>query len=398
MRSLLLATLLLAASARSQEKIARLDGKIISGEEARRIADAQLDADSVAGAQLAILNKGRVVWTHAYGFRDFQNKLPMTPDSNIWAASITKSVFATWVMQQAEQHRIDLDQPLAKMLSRPLSEYGPYKDSATEIINDPNWQLVTPRFLLAHTSGLANFIAYNEPDHKLRLHFKPGSRFAYSGEGLNLLQFVLEQKLNGPLDIAMQQDLFTPLKMSRTGMVWHEEFATDLALRYDAHGKYIGTTHRDHARAAGSMATTVNDLARFTEALLAGSLLRPSTQAQMFAPQIRIDAAHRFPTLATATSAEGPLVGLAYGVGWGLLTRTPYGPAFFKEGHGDGAENYVICFTSSGTCMLLLTNSDNGELAFRPLLQKLLGDSSTPWDWEGYTRESILRNEEHSGH
>ena len=34
-----------------------------------------------------------------------------------------------------------------------------------------------------------------------------------------------------------------------------------------------------------------------------------------------------------------PRVGLAYGVGWGLLARTRFGPAFFKEGHGDGAQN-----------------------------------------------------------
>jgi hypothetical protein len=35
--------------------------------------------------------------------------------------------------------------------------------------------------------------------------------------------------------------------------------------------------------------------------------------------------------------------------------------------------------------MILLTNSDNGELAFRPLLETILGDKLTPWEWEGYT-------------
>jgi hypothetical protein len=37
--------------------------------------------------------------------------------------------------------------------------------------------------------------------------------------------------------------------------------------------------------------------------------------------------------------------------------------------------------------MILLTNSDNGELAFRALLEKILDDTVTPWEWEGYTRE-----------
>lgn len=84
-------------------------------------------------------------------------------------------------------------------------------------------------------------------------------------------------------------------------------------------------------------------------------------------------------------------------VGWGLLTKTRFGSAFFKEGHEDGAENYLICFARSGTCMILLTDSNNGELAFRPLLEKLLGDTVTPWEWEGYTRAGILANEEHAG-
>ncbi len=157
-----------------------------------------------------------------------------------------------------------------------------------------------------------------------------------------------------------------------------------------------GTTHRDRARAAGSMSTTIQDLSRFIAALLADKILQPSAKASMFTPQITIRAAHQFPTFDSAISDEGPHVGLAYGLGWGLLTRTPYGSAFFKEGHGDGAENYLICFTSTGTCMILLTNSDNGELAFRPLLEQLIGDTVTPWEWESYTRAAILQNEEHS--
>ena len=77
-------------------------------------------------------------------------------------------------------------------------------------------------------------------------------------------------------------------------------------------------------------------------------------------------------------------MGLAYGVGWGLLTRTRFGPAFFKEGHGDGAQNYMIFFERRQAGMILLTNSDNGETVFRALLETLLGDTVTPWEWEGY--------------
>jgi CubicO group peptidase (beta-lactamase class C family) len=281
------------------------------------------------------------------------------------------------------------------MLSKPLDQYDVYREKAADLVRDPRWARVTPRMLLAHSAGLPN-IAFLEPDQKLHLHFDPGTHFAYSGEGLNILQLAIEEKLGTPLDVLMQREIFAPLGMTRTGMVWREDFRADNALRYDASGKFLAATRRDKPRAAGSMATTVNDLVRFTEALLADKVVQPETRARMFAPQIAINAAHQFPTFAAGTSAEGPRVGLAYGIGWGLLTKTKFGPAVFKEGHGDGAENYLICFLRGGTCMIILTNSDNGELAFRPLLEKLLGDTVTPWEWEGYTRNAVMQNEEHT--
>ena len=78
-----------------------------------------------------------------------------------------------------------------------------------------------------------------------------------------------------------------------------------------------------------------------------------------------------------------------------MLTHTRFGPAFFKEGHGDGAQNYMICFERQQACMIILTNSDNGELAFRPLLETILGDTVTPWEWEGYTPSYITESRKH---
>jgi hypothetical protein len=49
----------------------------------------------------------------------------------------------------------------------------------------------------------------------------------------------------------------------------------------------------------------------------------------------------------------------------------------------------MICFERRQACMILLTNSDNGELAFRTLLERILGNTVTPWEWEGYTPELI---------
>ncbi len=384
--------LMLAATA-SAQRLHRLDGTTLPPEHARAIADAELTRDRVTGAQIALLHNGRTVWTYAYGLRDVEHHLPMTPDTYIWAASITKSVFATWVMTLVEQRRLDLDKPIADYMPGGLSGY--YHDT-TLLTADPRYRKITPRMLLSHTSSLCNYAPADMPDGKLRIQYDPGTRYAYSGEGLTLLQYVMEQAVtHEPLEKSMQHDLFTPLAMNATSLTWNNRFLANNAVRYGSTGNFLNFTRKDNARASGSMATSVNDLSRFLEALFANRILKPATRDEMFTSQISIHAAHQFPTLDPATSEEGPNVGLSYGLGWGLLTHSKYGPAFFKEGHGDGAENYLICFTRHQDCMILLTNSDNGELAFRPLLEQLLGDTVTPWTWEAYTREQVLSNQEH---
>jgi CubicO group peptidase (beta-lactamase class C family) len=417
------ALLLLAATAAHSAgpTIRRLDGSKISLPEADTLARRVFAENHVTGAQVAIINDGQLVWISAYGQRDTQLHLGMEPGTTTWAASITKPVFATYVMLLVEQGRLSLDTPIAHLLPKPLDSYADYRDSSADLVRDPRFAAITPRMLLSHTSGLANFASL-EPDKKMHLHFAPGTRFAYSGEGLNLLQFVIEQRLGQPLEVLMQNAIFAPLNMRQTSMIWNPAFGSNVADRYDENGKFIAHTRRDHARGAGSMTTSAQDLANFLTNLfnkpktgtalritrdlngfasmnnndepVTAPLLKPDTLKTMLTPVIQIDTLHQFPTLDETKGTEGPAVGLAYGIGWGLLTKTKFGDAFFKEGHGDGAQNYLICFTRHNDCMIILTNSDNGELAFQPLLEGILGDTVTPWKWESYDHEGIIASRE----
>jgi CubicO group peptidase (beta-lactamase class C family) len=374
-----------AAQTQVSESVHRLDGSKISIQEADAIAKKTLAAAHVTGAEIAIINHGRLVWVASYGLRRREPALPMDRETTTWAASITKSVFATYVMTLVERGEFNLDQPVAHQLEKNLNEYEPYKETASDLVHDPLWPRVTPRMLLSHSSALGNF-AFIEPDKKMHLHFRPGTGFQYSGEGFNLVQFMIEQKMHKPLDELMQDALFTPLGMTRTGVIYRKEFEGDVADRYDRSEKFLSETKRFPARAAGSMTTSAEDLAKFTTAFLDGKIVRNATRAEMLQPVLKIDTMAQFgPGARQEDGKEAEGVGLAYGVGWGLLTHTRFGPAFFKEGHGDGAENYMICFERQKSCMILLTNSDNGELAFRPLLETILGDTATPWEWEGYT-------------
>jgi CubicO group peptidase (beta-lactamase class C family) len=167
-RPLLAVLLSCAAVAQSPapKNIQRLDGSTISIGEADAFAKKTLDAEHVTGAQIAVLNDGKLVWCAAFGLRRKNPDLPMDAETTTWAASITKSVFATYVMSLVERGEFDLDKPVASQLAKPLNEYEAYRETASELVRDPQWQTVTPRMLLSHTSGLANF-AFIEPDKKM---------------------------------------------------------------------------------------------------------------------------------------------------------------------------------------------------------------------------------------
>ena len=370
----------------------RLDGSRITGAAADSIARRLFAEHKVTGAQIAVVNDGRLAWSAAYGLRQKDTILPMGRTTTTWAASITKAVFATYVMGLVEQGKFDLDLPIVKQLPKPLHEYAPYAEKASLLPTDSAFARVTPRMLLSHTGGLLNF-AWLEPDEKIRTHKSPGTYWNYSGEGFNLVQFVIEQRLGAPLEALMDSALFAPLGMTRTTMVFRPRFGADIADRFGAEEQFLAKTRRAPARGAGSMTSSAEDLATFAIALMDGRVIRPETRAAMLTPYFEIRSLHQFAQERDEPEGEeAQRVGLAYGMGWGLLTRTPYGPAFFKEGHGDGAQTYMLCVERTRDCIIVLTNSDNGELAFRPLMEGIFANTITPWEWEGYTAAYIARS------
>ena len=119
---------------------------------------------------------------------------------------------------------------------------------------------------LTHSTGFANF-AFLEADQKLRIHFEPGTRYAYSGEGLILLQFVIEHGRKVPglgLDVGdLTKSLFQRWQMPHTSLVWRDDFASDLADGWDDQGRPNEHRRRTKVRVAGSMDTTISDIPKF---------------------------------------------------------------------------------------------------------------------------------------
>ena len=376
--SLLLATMNVACTGASD--IRKLDNDPISTGEVDRIVNELMEEAGVTGLGLAILNDNEPTHLKAYGYSDKGRHEPLTTDSVMLGASFSKAVFAYVVMQLVREGVLELDRPLYTYLERPLPDYEDYRDLA----DDAQWESLTIRHCLSHTTGFPNMRAVNPRGNgKLEIFFEPGTRYAYSGEGVGLLQFVVEKVTGTGVEELATRRVFEPLGMTRTSFVWQDRFAGDFAVGHDITQSPMEPLRWTRASAGGSLLTTISDYARFVAAVMHGKGLDPDTWSAMLSPSIRITSERQFPTLPAGTTEKYDAIELSYGLGWGLFT-CGHGAAFFKEGHGSGWQNYNVNFIDRRTSIIILTNSDNGEKIFKDLLERTIGDTCTPWEWEGY--------------
>ena len=341
------------------------------------------------GMAVAVIDHGRVKYVHAFGVRNAKNE-SLTTDTDMYGASLTKTVFAYTVMQLVDRGKISLDTPIAADLDNPLptygpdpvfpDKYGPYKDLAA----DPRWKQITPRMCLTHSTGFSNFW-FIEPDQKLRIHFDPGTHFSYSGEGFILLQFVIEhgRKAQGlGLDVGdLTNAIFSRLGMTRTSLTWHNGQDSNVADGWNDQGQPQPHSDRKKPRAAGSMNTTISDLAKFTAALVRGDGLTPASRAEISKPSLHIATRNEFPLFQPDLPKDAQRKDLYAGLGV-IVFDGPQGHGFYKGGHDGQTANTMVCIEKSQRCVLILSNDVRSEAGFADLVHFILGDTGVPYDWE----------------
>jgi CubicO group peptidase (beta-lactamase class C family) len=346
--------------------------------------------NNAKGMAVAVIDRGKVDYVHAYGIRNAKGD-PLTADTVMYGASLTKTVFAYTVMQLVDQGKLSLDVPIKNDLDKPLPDYGPdpvfpdkygpYKDLA----GDPRWEKITPRMVLTHSTGFSNFW-FIEPDQKLHIHFEPGTHFSYSGEGFILLQFVVEhgRKAQGlGLDVGdLTKAIFDRLGMRRTSLVWNiGNPEPNVADGWNDQGQPQPHDKRSKVRVAGSMNTTISDLSKFTATLVRGDGLSKASRAEMTKPSLHITTAHLFPLFQPDLPPTEQRKDLASGLGVTVFDG-PQGHGFYKGGHDGQTANTMVCIEASQRCVLILSNYVRSEAGFAELVRFILGDTGVPYDWE----------------
>lgn len=377
--------LLLATSTASfAQSIKRIDGSRLPADSLTTQIAYLMKAANVSGVAISVFNANKPVYSQAFGLANVPKQIPLQPSTEMYGASFSKTVFAYIAMQFVQEKIIELDKPLVEYLSKPLPEYiiPGWRRGYQDLKDDDRYKKITARMCLTHTTGFPNW-RWFEADKKIRFRFDPGTRYSYSGEGLYLLQFVIEQVTGKDYETISQERVFQPLGMTNTSQVWQSRFDSNTCFGHNDQGQPYELMKWKEANAGGSMSTSLADFTKFYSAFISGKGLSKKSFRQMTSTQVRIRSRSQFGPLARVDCTDNDNIALGYGLGVGTFI-TPYGRAFFKEGHDDGWGHYSICYPDQKIAIVIMTNNDNGESIFTKLLAYAIGDTYTPWLWENY--------------
>lgn len=307
-------------------------------------------APTVPAVSMALVADARLLWRGAFGVKDFISKVPVDHDTVFEVGSVSKTVFAYVVMKLCEKGVLDLDTPLTK--------YTPDRP----IKGDPRLDLITARMVLSHTTGFQNWRSTKEP---LAIHFAPGERWSYSGEGYSWLQSVVAhlaghvnlndcrtlwdgvQTCATDFDGYMKANLLFPFGMTSSGYLYWE----GMARPYDQEGHMIADerpTPLFVARygSAGGLQTTPTDYAKFLTEVIAP---RPADEYRLNANSLREMVRAQIKVKDS----------LSWGLGW-EIKETQAGKIIAHSGDNPGYKALAAASPQQRAGFIITTNGDRG--------------------------------------
>jgi CubicO group peptidase (beta-lactamase class C family) len=298
------------------------------------------------GAAVVLVKDGRVIFRKGYGMANLELKNPMQPNMVFEIGSITKQFTSTAILMLVEQGKISLDDDLHKYLPD-------YPDKGTKISIEN---------LLTHTSGIKSYtndfkwmsmwrqdmtvqqiidITKDDP-----LEFPPGTRWKYDNTGYILLGAIIEKVSGLSYADYIRKNIFEPLGMKHSYYGSNSAVIPGRASGYSKDGgnwvnaRYLSMTQ---PYAAGSLMSSVDDLAIWDAAISAGKLLSKASWDRAFTPY----------KLANGDDTH-------YGYGWSIDAYD--GHSIIRHNGGIfGYVSEVARLPNDHVFVALLTNSDGHD-------------------------------------
>jgi len=308
-----------------------------------RIAAQVLEQTGVPSASIAVVQHGKLVYTHGYGLARLNPRTPVTPAMRYSIGSISKQFTAAALLMLQEEGKLKLDDPVGK--------YVPGLTQGDKI---------TIRQILSHTSGYQDYwpedyvmtpMLHPETAEQIidtwgkkALDFEPGTQWQYSNTNFVIAGRVVEAVTHKPFIDLLVERIFRPLGMTS---VWNSDevklTATD-ATPYYRHAlgplRPAPKEGRGWMFAAGELAMTPHDLALWDESLIAQSILKPESYKEFFT-EVKLN--------------DGK--GTSYGLGVDVTTRNGHR----SIEHGGEVSGFVsdnVVLVDDGAAIVVLTNQD----------------------------------------
>jgi CubicO group peptidase (beta-lactamase class C family) len=304
------------------------------------------------GAAVLVKRQGEVIWRKGYGRANLELNIPVEPDMIFRLGSITKQFTAVAILMLAEEGKLSLQDEITKFLP----------DYPTQ------GKKITVEHLLTHTSGiksytdLAEWLPLQRKDMTVGeiidlfknqpMEFAPGERWKYSNSGYILLGAIIEKVSGKTYADFLQDRIFGPLGLKSS---CYDSPSRIIPRRVPGYAK--GNAGFENAPylsmsqpyAAGSLASSVDDMAAWTEALLSGKLIKRETLERAF----------------TSYKLKDGLDS-KYGYGWCISDYE--GHRLIEHGGGiHGFLSHALFFPEDQIFVVMLTNSTLLDLQPEPL-------------------------------
>lgn len=358
-------------------QIKTLSGKTISPEAMDGFIKKLMDSLGIPGLSIAIINDGNIVYHRSLGVTSVVTYEPVNDGSIFEAASLSKPLFAYFVMKMVDKGLLNLDTPLYR--------YMPYAD----IENDDRYKLITARTVLTHQTGFPNWRYFNKADSgmhikygDLYIKFTPGTQFSYSGEGFVYLAKVvayLNHKTLQTLDPLFQQEVARPLKMQHAWYTANPYIGKHKVSGHEdgkpfghADGGAWGHDERKNGYSwpntfptwdstwfnpAAGLHTEAVSFAHFLLGLMKGKGLSSKSLAEMLRPQVFLPKDNFFYSAYQDT---------AWGLGIGIA-ETPYGTRYDHAGSNGNFESHAVFYKDRNYGYVFLLNCNKGDDFFKRL-------------------------------
>ncbi len=339
-----------------------------------------------AGFAVAVVEKDKIVYAKGFGYRDYENKIPVTPNTLFAIGSCTKAFTASLIGMLVQDGKLDYDKPVRNY----LPDLKFYKDE----MNDK----ITLRDMMCHRTGLPRHdyswylfttpsrdtliqrIQYMEPSAGLR------EKWQYNNF-MFLAQGVVAEKITGKKwEDNIREKIFTPLGMSNSvlsidEMMKSNDASIGYALKNDSIIKKLDYYHIDAMGPAGSINSCVTDMAKWVTAWINNG---------KFNGKEIIPASHRNEAISSQMviggglpSKENPDIYFSnYGFGWFLASYRGH----YRVEHGgniDGFSASTCFFPSDSVGIIVLSNQNSSTVP--SIIRNLIADKMLKlkyFDWD----------------